>query len=473
MFSKISLGLILVLYSSLVFSDYEDAERFYGKSSAGITGYRKTIVELVNEGHYFSVVPWIKDYVFKSDGNLDREIENAIDRVVEYTGVRVFDTLPDSILKKSSSSAIRFILAKRMLRNEKHLEAISELNRISPTQISYPFVLNLRASIHSSIGQFQSAIIDFNDCVEISDERISDTKNPILKDQLRVNREYCFAGIARAKFGQKDFKEADLLYLDIPKDSFIWPQILFEEAWNSYYLKNYNRTLGKLVSYNAPVFDFIFNPEIDVLRALTYLKLCLYEDAKKTVDEFYLENERHAKNLKSFLSERGRDPRYFYQLIADHEAGKPMPLPIIENLIYSIRKDPAVISIKNSLAGAIYEYKKIKNKRSSNLKTNLLRNLQILADEYKSTLGAFVRSSLVKKLNQFNSAFQGMSYIKLEVLAQRKDRLYSDEGNSPKKRGDVKYLERNDKQYFWTFNGEFWADELGDYVFALRSECGD
>jgi hypothetical protein len=57
------------------------------------------------------------------------------------------------------------------------------------------------------------------------------------------------------------------------------------------------------------------------------------------------------------------------------------------------------------------------------------------------------------------------------VLAQRKERLYQTDVVEGKKRGDVKYIERNKKQYFWTFNGEFWADELGDYVFALRSEC--
>jgi len=57
------------------------------------------------------------------------------------------------------------------------------------------------------------------------------------------------------------------------------------------------------------------------------------------------------------------------------------------------------------------------------------------------------------------------------MLALRKERLYKAETQVGTKRGDVKYIERNDKQYFWTFNGEFWADELGDYVFALRSEC--
>ena len=64
-----------------------------------------------------------------------------------------------------------------------------------------------------------------------------------------------------------------------------------------------------------------------------------------------------------------------------------------------------------------------------------------------------------------------MSYIKLEMLSQKKRRLYEQADNGKRQRGDIQYLPRNEKQYFWDFNGEFWADELGDYVFALRSEC--
>jgi len=63
-----------------------------------------------------------------------------------------------------------------------------------------------------------------------------------------------------------------------------------------------------------------------------------------------------------------------------------------------------------------------------------------------------------------------MSFIKLEVLSRKKQSLYESK-SSGGKRGDIRYIDRNDKQYFWDFNGEFWADELGDYVFALGSEC--
>ena len=38
-------------------------------------------------------------------------------------------------------------------------------------------------------------------------------------------------------------------------------------------------------------------------------------------------------------------------------------------------------------------------------------------------------------------------------------------------RGDISYLTRNEKQFFWSFNGEFWADELGEYSFSLDSKC--
>ena len=64
-----------------------------------------------------------------------------------------------------------------------------------------------------------------------------------------------------------------------------------------------------------------------------------------------------------------------------------------------------------------------------------------------------------------------MSYIKLEVLARRKESLYSPDTSMNRGRGDIRNLTRTDKQYFWNFNGEFWADELGDYVFSLKSEC--
>jgi hypothetical protein len=87
-------------------------------------------------------------------------------------------------------------------------------------------------------------------------------------------------------------------------------------------------------------------------------------------------------------------------------------------------------------------------------------------------IGSFVRAGLLTHKGKIDKAFVDMTNIKLEVLGRLKQEAYAATTDEKRERGDIKYVERTSKQYFWTFNGEFWSDELGDYVFALKSECG-
>ncbi len=469
MFSKLLLPLIFV--STSAFASYQSAESLYGKGSISLSGYRRTIIEMVDSGYYFSVVPWMKDYLVKNNSALDASLEKAFDDIISVTGVKPFETLPESVLKRSRSGNVHYILAKRLLKSNRYQDALNELSRVNADHPAYPFISNMKGTVLSFLGNHKDAESQFKDCIRYSEKKMGSGKSAQKNKQLEINRDYCLAGIARTQFASQSFKKSDLSYLDISKSSFVWPEILFEEAWTSYYEKNYNRTLGKLISYKAPVFDFIFKPEVEVLKALTYMKMCLYDDAKKTVDEFYSSLNNPSRDLRSFLNGRKKDYRYYYSLMADHETMKPSPLPIVDSILKSIRKDAAYVEMKGALSLALAEYNLLRKQRNSGFKTNLTRNIKTVMDEYRTIIGAYVRAGLVSKYAELYNAFQGMSYIKLEVLAQRKERLYQTDAPASGKRGDVKYIERNDKQYFWTFNGEFWADELGDYVFALRSEC--
>jgi len=93
----------------------------------------------------------------------------------------------------------------------------------------------------------------------------------------------------------------------------------------------------------------------------------------------------------------------------------------------------------------------------------------------RDLIGAYVKTSLGNYLDQVDKTLQSMSYVKLEILGKKKEsiisRPYGNESEGARERGDYIFLKRTDKQYFWDFIGEFWADELGDYVFALKSEC--
>ncbi len=459
------------MFSKLLVLSVLTAGALGARANAPQASTKRTILELVDDGYYFSVVPWMKEYLATSDRTLDRDLEEALDKMLYMTGVKPFESLPEDILRKSRSGNIRYILAKKLFRKGKGQEALSELSSITAGHSAYPFISHLKATIHSSLNHLKDAEANYRECIRTSEVRMGQVKTILQRSQLETNRDYCIAGIARVQFAHHDYRQAEVSFLDISKDSFVWPEILFEEAWTSYYLKNYNRTLGKLISYKAPVFDFVFKPEVEVLKALTYLKMCLYQDAKKTVDDFYDELLKPSRDLRSHLLTHGKDYRYYYGLMSDHEGSKPAPLPIIESILRSIRKDAAFLEMKSAITAAIEEYNRLQKRSSGRMEAAQIRNLKTLMEEYRSTLGAYVRAGLVSKYAELYSAFEDMSYIKLEVLAQRKEKLYQSDSVGGAKRGDVKYIERNDKQYFWTFNGEFWADELGDYVFALRSEC--
>ncbi len=229
------------------------------ESSSGASSWRKIVIQLVDEGYPFSAVPFMKEYLVQNRSSLDEALDEAFEKMIVKTGIRPFETLPDNILGASRSSIVRYILAKKHFRKGRWSEALVEVNRVDANHAVYPFAIHLRAAIYGIQGKASESESDYRDCVSFSNSRYNAESNPVKLRQILINRDSCLAGLARASFAKGDYAKADLQYLDIAKSSFVWPEILVEEAWSSYYLKNYNRTLGKLVSYKAPVFDFIFN----------------------------------------------------------------------------------------------------------------------------------------------------------------------------------------------------------------------
>lgn len=470
MFIRIALALTLMV-PALTEASLSDAQRVWEKQS-GPSSWRRMVIELVEDNHPFAAIPFMKEFLTQNRATLDDELDRAFEQMIARTGVRPFETLQDPVLEQSRSSIVRYILAKKHFRRGRYQETLQELMKVSSEHPVYPFAMHLKASTEALLGKLGEAELDFKECVDLSRKRYNAESNPVKLRQLLFNRDSCVAGLARSAFNRGRYKDADLLYLDIAKSSYIWPDILFEEAWSSYHSQNYNRTLGKLVSYKAPVFDFIFNPEIDVLRSLAYLRLCLYGDANKIVEDFYEQWMAPSKELRSFIVSHGRDYNYYYKLLTTFERERTSRDFLMNSLMLSVVKDPAWQEMKQSLIDAVGEFNGIREGAEGNrFKALLLRNLKSVVDDYQDLLGSYAKGQFDDKYNTLSRAFQDLSYIKLEVLARRKQALYDDTAPGGKKRGDVKYIERNDKQYFWDFNGEFWADELGDYVFALRSEC--
>ncbi len=472
--NKFFIGWVIGLMSLQV-SSYASVERAWDilvKSKGSVKHYPSVVNELLKDNLYFTSIPYLKEYLSVHKGRLPKEVDELVDRVVTKVGVRQFEVLPTSILSRTSAPVIKYILAKKKFRIGRYKEALRIINGTIPSDHPVkPFALLLEGSIFSIEGDGRNAVAAFKSCIEVTREEMNGTSDRNRLRQLAINRDYCTVGIARAEFESKKFENASLSYLDLPKDSYVWPEILFEEAWNSFYLKDFNRTLGKLVTYKAPILNFVFNPEVDVLKALTYMELCLFDDAKRVVDEFYNEFQNDSLSVKKFLKKYGRNYKYFYLLAKSRSNGKSGGSKLLNKLIDSTLKDAAFSELVDSFNVGRDEIEQVKSLSNSRMRSVFTTNLRESLLLQRDLIGAYVRKNLHLYISQLDKSFEGMTYIKLEVLGRKKQRVYSYSNYGNRDRGDIKHLKRNEKQYFWSFNGEFWADELGDYVFSLKSEC--
>jgi hypothetical protein len=433
------------------------------------------VAELIEEKMYFSAIPFIKEYLSITNKVNDSAVDKVVDALIAEVGVKQFEVLPETILAKSNAPSIRYILARKAFRQGKNDLALKYLDKtIEDWNPVKPFALLLEGSIYAVSKREDKATKVFKECVEVSEDHIKKEKDKDHLRQLKISRDYCIVGIPRSQFALKNFEAAYSSYLDLDKSSYVWPEILFEEAWNSFYLKDYNRTLGKLVTYKAPVFNYIFNPEVDVLKALSFMELCLWDDSKNAVEAFYTKHEKDNESFKKYLDSMGKDYKLYYSLVKDHSEGKIKNNTILNTALASIARDPAYLELYSSFNTGREEIERMKSISNDKMRAVLNENLKESLNLQRNLIGSYIRGQLQLFAAQIVRAFEDMSYIKLEVLSKRKTELYENiqtlAGDS-RARGNITHLRRTDKQYFWTFNGEFWADELGDYVFSLRSEC--
>ncbi len=438
----------------------------------------QTAKDLFEQKMYFSSIVYLKEALAEGVGPRGAEFDLLVDSLISKVGVRQFESLSTTLLERSKAPTIRYIQSKKLFRTGKYEEALKVIDRnLSEDHPIKPFSLMLEASIYAILKKTEDAVRVFDECIFQADRQLdkieeAESEKSRLR-QLKITKDYCIIGKPRAYFAGHDFDKAYSLYVDFEKKSYIWPEILFEEAWNSFYLKDFNRTLGKLVTYKAPVFSYIFNPEIDVLNALTYMEMCLWKDSKKVVDQFYTQYEANFDDYKKFLEQLGRDYRQYYMLVKDYKDEKIKVNDLIGNALSSISRDPSYVELFDAFNLGKDEIERLKDIKDQNFRNSLSVSLKESLTLQRNLIGSYIRSQLKLFENQMIRSFEDMSYIKLEILAKRKSEIYDEFSSteSSRERGDIIHLKRTDKQYFWNFNGEFWADELGDYVFSLKNEC--
>jgi tetratricopeptide (TPR) repeat protein len=399
--------------------------------------------------------------------------------LIRHTRYEDYDSL--------NRSAYLYALGRSALLDGRQAEvekAVGYLNGMSEKSPLWPFALQVRGAAHAILGKTGEAIRDFRECSAKARSYVGSDET--LRQQTEGEAEdleaRCLAGEARTLYETERFEEADQAYDRISKSTMVWPDVLFEQGWNSFARKEYNRTLGKLVSYKSPALSFVFNPEIEVLRAQTFLALCLYDEAGQVIADFNSRYERMSAEVKQFIESQSSNLPAFYDLGVSalraplNSADEKLRMlnhfvrgPYFKRMVTAESSALAEIAV---VANFNLEQAGVSQDPGRGFPGFLKQVLQWRAGSIRMLGGAFVKNSLLDHHAELIANFDRMSFIKLEILKRAKDRLLmpNRKEQADRSRGNV-VPGRRSYQYYWGFNGEFWNDELGDYVFGLESEC--
>ncbi len=394
-------------------------------------------------------------------------LDAVMEDVVLAVGSRNFQGFRNEQLQKHHFNFIHYVVGRKYFQQSKWEKAESSFKKVSSSSKFYPMVLQALATIAAQHRQEEKAQILFEKCTELASQYADKNEHLIAKQYNFVSYQ-CHIGKARVLYGMRKYKEAESHYQTLSKKSYLWPIILVEESWNSYQQKAYNRSLGKVATYKAPQLRYAYRPEVDVVRAMSYLEMCLYDDATETVNSFYKLYEPLAKYLEGTLSRYSKDVVYYYNLA---KTGVNQDGPY-NDFIQGTLKDPDTYLINQNLEDSHNEANIIQNKYRGKSRDVLESTILDYQESQRSMLGRLIRTKFKKFSVDIREALQDMSYIKLEIIGRKKSAIYQGK-ELVGKRGDVEYLKKTRSQYFWNFRNEFWADELGDYVFALANECGN
>ncbi len=462
--------IFLLFRSELSFSGFDEAMELFSKPKQD---NEQIAYELYQANYFFSAAVFAKRRLIDPK-QLPPLFEKTLENLLLKTGADAFADLPSNILMKRSkeSASIAYTLGVRYFKEKDYSKATEVLKLIPEEHRFYVDSLEMRASILAIQSNFDEATKLYRECQNQAVKMANGADHEKLRHYYEVTGQTCLIHEARLSFEKGKYEDANELYLNLDKRSYLWPYTLLELAWTNYHQKDFNRTLGLLVTYRSPLLESYFMPEAEVLGALSYFRLCLWDDGIKMIDNFFEVYAPKNEALTALLSNQKNSHEFFLDLVGKSKEELERTNGYLPQIVTQVKK-----TVKYSLDLATIRKAEQELIHLSKIPQSLFKlTLEMEVTENKKfqerQLNHFIKQRIFAFTNQIQNLSMEMFNLKLEILSKKRDLIYTNQALvADRARGDASNINRKSSQYFWGFNGEFWGDELGDYTFGLKSNC--
>lgn len=296
-------------------------------------------------------------------------------------------------------------------------------------------------------------------------------------------REAANLNVARILYETGRYREAMTYYQRIRRESDNWLQAHFEASWAFFLLQKHNNTLGTIHTLHSPFFVNRFFPETYILESVTYLRLCRYDEVKASMKEFRDRYKPVFDDIRRMKSQFAQSPAEFFRVVHDYRTTRASrQYPGAMAILDAVSRTDSYRDAVDTIRFADQELARLGSARYSEVfgKSGLLDELRtFIADKKKiaaTDAGARLYVQAIGYYDYLRELSNQTQLIQAEMLLGKIDQLREklNVGTADRKGnfvGGLQALDLTSDLEYWPFQGEYWEDELGHYVYNVGSAC--
>lgn len=539
----------LDLLKGLIFAEYQDKCHLgtgFFKKLTDLSGQEKDLRDyyfgtcLFKQGFYTDAIPRLLQIVKRNTPTLSK---NAIDLLLtdlsrEYaeSAAEAFAQVKTENIPEKKQSEFYYYMALGFSLKKEYQAALQYALKVNVDSKKYPEAQYIAAIAEYKLGNVKSSFERQERLLVEIDKR--GVQGP-LKSLTKMN-------LGRAAYRNKKYKDAIESYKFVGRENSLWIQSLTEQGWMQILAGDAPGAIGNMHSVQVPQFKDIYKPDSYVVRAIGYINICQYGDAKKSLDHLA---KIYFPWLKAIRGELKKEQfnYVFYQNVIDALRTPANKTELAQPILREISRHKDFLNVQEAINNKVDEatqfgfigglimkdLEKAKSrmlmaKTKSRALTNKIKNASAAKDTIKFVNQWKAERAFENDTEDFynfemaviKSSFDGYKRYEVDAkkkIEEEKQSLKSLAGKTMKNRLAgmekklSKLMENNEfltyeifsgsgeniryvssggqvkgtqstretasqtapagKLYLWDFDGEFWADEVGNYKSSLKDNC--
>lgn len=353
-------------------------------------------------------------------------------------------------------------------------KALELLNYIKPSSKEYLNARYIMGVTHVGNYDAKNAVAAFKDVLRPLTGKLADND---LEPEERQLLELTWLGMARVFYSVGEYNKAIKYYSLIPRKSPVWPKALFESSWAYFQLDKANKALGNLHTINSPFFARSYFPEAPILSGVIFFYNCKYARVRYELEEFEFTYLPIKDELEQVIADN-QDPGKMVEWLRDLQSGKSSADEKITRILAASLDDKQIQRKLKLIEATSVELGKIEKLpstwKSSALGGALVQDATVAREFAINELGELVQSRLKRVRDQIVDLNVNRERILFEVERAERGEIEAEmraEMQLDSNVTDAKRVAVTDEELYWTFDGEYWKDELGYYFFTVNTEC--